>query len=249
MQLGSAAAVRRFGAALLALAAVSSTAFAWSQPALAAFACPPCLGFEEAGPRLYVEPRMPPEQRRVVRDANDRGRERVASFYGRLVSEPIVLACASPGCADRIGSGGSRGAAYATFGLRLSPSGLDEVIVAHERSHVEAHRRIGILRWAEGALPAWFDEGLAVLVSNDRRYLREKNAADRCLREPGENLPSRQREWLDAASARPDVYAEAACRVVRWVDRHGDRRAVLALLDRVGRGEPFETAWAEGGSR
>lgn len=234
---------------MLALAAVAFAAVVWSQPALAAFACPICLGFEKAGPRLYVDRTMSPEQRRALKETDDRGRGRVEAFYGRLVSEPIVLACASSGCAERIGSGGSRGAAFATFGVRLSPFGLDEVILAHERSHVEAHGRIGLLRWAEGSLPSWFDEGLAVLVSNDARYLRDANATDRCLKEPGGDLPSRQREWLRAASVRPDLYAEAACRVARWMGERGGRTAALALLEKVASGVSFETAWAEGASR
>jgi hypothetical protein len=102
--------------------------------------------------------------------------------------------------------------------VMLSPRGIDPVIAAHELSHVEFHERLGAQR---KQIPQWFDEGLAVLVSDDSRYLLAKTAADRCRVASDEELPSTLDAWPSAASADEQVYAKAACRVSRWVGVHG----------------------------
>jgi hypothetical protein len=50
-------------------------------------------------------------------------------------------------------------------------------ILAHEFSHVDLHTRIGLMRFLAGAIPAWFDESLAVIVSDDARYLKPGTTA------------------------------------------------------------------------
>jgi hypothetical protein len=122
--------------------------------------------------------------------------------------------------------------------VMLSPRGIDPVIAAHELSHVAFHERLGAQR---KQIPQWFDEGLAVLVSDDSRYLLAKTAADRCRVASDEELPSTLDAWPSAASADEQVYAKAACRVSRWVGVHGGRRAVLDLIDRLNHGEHFAT--------
>jgi hypothetical protein len=74
-------------------------------------------------------------------------------------------------------------------------------------------------------VPQWFDEGLAVLVSDDPRYLRPEG--DRCLVEPAGPLPDTLDGWLTAASADAQVYAQAACAVSRWAAGH-DLHGVIA---------------------
>ena len=69
-------------------------------------------------------------------------------------------------------------------------------LLAHEFSHVELHAQIGVFRLLMGAIPAWFDEGLAVIVADDPRYLRPgATSATRCSAEPGGDLPSSPFKW------------------------------------------------------
>lgn len=232
------------GLAILVLLTGCLGSLAWVQPALAAFTCPTCFGFARLAPDLYAERNLPAERHAALLAAMAQGEARVRAFYGPI--RPVLtLACATQTCASRVGLGGSRGVAYATFALQLSPSGLDPVIIAHERSHIELHRRIGLLRWARGAVPSWFDEGVAVLVSDDPRYLRPEDGNDRCLVEPRAVLPENLREWLHQASAHPSLYAEAACSVSRWMAPRGGPPAILALLDRVAAGDDFATAYTK----
>lgn len=206
-------------ALLLALVVGVSVAF----PAVASTTCPGCYGLDRVRPGLYVEPGAPAAQRRQVTDAVDEGTRRVAAFFGGLRSDPDFLACLTDGCYSRIGGGGERGIAVLNRAVMLSPRGIDPVIAAHELTHVELHTRLG-----RGSAPQWFDEGLAVLVSDDARYLRPAGEGDRCLVEPTGPLPETLDDWLRAASADAQVYAQAACAVSRWTATN-DLQALLAV--------------------
>jgi hypothetical protein len=109
-------------------------------------------------------------------------------------------------------------------------------------SHVQIHSRIGLLRTLRGDVPEWFVEGVAVVVSDDPRYLASAKAADRCLVEPDGPLPSRLSAWVRKA-AREQLFAKAACKVSRWMRAKGGRQAVVALLDQVADGATFEAAY------
>ncbi|GAA3117888.1 hypothetical protein [Streptosporangium carneum] len=204
-------------------------------PAVAATACPACYGLESLGPRLYVEQGLPAERRRQVAEVVRAAERRVSDFYGGRRSSPLVLACLTEECYRRIGGGGERGVAVLNRAVMLSSRGVDPVIASHELSHVEFHDRLG----GERGVPQWFDEGLAVLVSEDPRYLAPETAGDRCRAGSQEALPVTLEEWLRAASADQQVYARAACRVSTWADAHGGRSALLGLVERVAAGERF----------
>lgn len=119
--------------------------------------------------------------------------------------------------------------------VMLSPRGIDVAIAAHEMSHVELHERLGR---APEQVPRWFDEGFAVLVADDRRYLAPAGTGDRCLVGPDGPLPVTLEQWLGAASAR--TYGMAACAVSRWLARFPDSRAAVADLEnRLAAGERF----------
>ena len=203
-------------ALLLALVVGVAVAF----PAVAATACPGCYGLDRVRTGLHVEPGVTAAQRQQVSDAVDEGTRRVAAFFGGLRSAPTFLACLTDECYSGIGGGGERGIAVLNRAVMLSPRGIDPVIAAHELTHVELHARLG-----KRTVPQWFDEGLAVLVSDDPRYLRPDG--DRCLVEPAWPLPDTLDGWLTAASADAQVYAQAACAVSRWTATN-DLQARLA---------------------
>jgi hypothetical protein len=224
---------------LLAFVIAVPVGAAFVQPTLAAIACPRCFGFAPLADGLYVESAMTDDDRAKLIAARTEGEKKVSDFYGELRTAPTMLACATRACADRLGSGNSKGAAYLSIGLRLSPDGLDPVIIAHERAHVELHGRIGLLNFWTGAIPTWFDEGLAVVVSDDPRYFHPASEADRCRTAPDGPMPERLKDWVKAAGSDHMLYARAACRVLRWTQRNGGHEAVLRLIDRINQGEAF----------
>lgn len=213
------------------------------RPDAAVLLCPGCFGFERIGPNVYVEKSMVQDQRQTLIQSVEAAHNRVADFYGTRLSGPRVLACGSEACYWRLGGGNAKGAAWGSVGIRLSPRGLTPTIIAHEMAHIELHHRIGLLRLFTGSVPAWFDEGLATLISDDRRYLKPAGAVDRCVNERSDHLPAGFREWGRRAGQDSELYAKATCRVWRWFDGAG-KSGLIGLINDIQGGELFSTAYS-----
>lgn len=226
----------------MVLAVLAGWAIA-SYPAVAATACPSCYGLVELEESVFTERGLTDEQRRRVLGSVRAAEARIGTFFGRRQSSPRILACATDECYSRIGGGRERGVAVLNRAVLLSPRGITPTIATHEMTHVELHQRLD----SADDLPQWFDEGLAVLVSEDPRYLRDDSESDRCRVEPEGDLPATLSAWSKAAGADPAIYGRAACKVGRWRDANGGDRAVLDLITRLNEGESFDTAWRRNG--
>lgn len=204
-------------------------------PGLGATACPRCYGLRSLHSGLYAD-RDDASYRTLVDDAD----RRIAAFYGSRVSDPRVLICSTKSCYDRLGGGGEKGRALRNWSFMLSPAGINPTIATHELSHVEFHQRLGSAR---GKVPQWFDEGLAVLVSEDPRYLRPASNADRCELPYAEARPVIDENWRTAAADGMDrPYLQAACVVSRWVTANGGPKAVLDLIATLRAGAAWPAA-------
>lgn len=218
------------------LAAGLATAFVllaagtvWAYPALGAAACPSCYGFERIAPGLLVERSMASPERERLSAEVGRASARVARRLAESARRYALVVCASDECDARLGGRGARATTYSTpFGsaVRVSPRGANETILAHELAHVRIHALVGLRRQITGDLPAWFDEGLAVIVSGDERYVREGRATE-CSEAA---LPTSPFEWAPASGRDPMLYAHAACRVLAWLDANGGWGGLLAAL-------------------
>lgn len=204
-------------------------------PTVAATSCPACYGMRRVGSDLYIGREASSEQRQQVVDTVAAADQRIRAFYGGRESSPRILACPTEDCYERIGGGKERGVAILNRAVILSPRGLDPVIAAHEMSHVELHRRLD----SGATVPQWFDEGLAVVVSDDLRYLTSRSTDDRCTAQPDGALPQTLDQWLAAATADERIYARAACAVHRWIEANGGSQAVLNLVTRLNSGDEF----------
>ena len=166
-------------------------------------------------------------------------RMRLIAIFGPDLRRTAVLACASRDCERRLGGRGPVAITHSVPGIsviRLAPEGRTPVILAHELAHAVVHGRAGVRALMTSRLPAWFDEGLAVIASEDPRFLGaardgERFGLSRCIGAPGEDLPVHSRDWLPfAARNRGAPYAAAACRVLGWMADHGGWDGVLAAL-------------------
>jgi hypothetical protein len=230
-------------AALIVIAA-AGTVFAY--PAVGAVACPACYGLDRMDTETFVERVMSGQDRAKVRIVISEARQRVGTFYGNFTGNPRILVCSTENCYRHIGGHRERGKSFFDFALMLSPRGLGEVIVAHELSHVELHHRLGFFRSLTNAVPAWFNEGVAVTVSDDRRYLAPVDAPNRCLLRSDGPLPSTTAEWNRAAGRQDsEIYAESACRVSEWIAEWGGPHAVTNLVSLVAMGNPFSDVYRQ----
>lgn len=211
-----------------------------TQPAIAALGCPACFGFERLGRRIHVNPRMPDETRAMLLQADVNATARLVPFFGGASADPVILACSNEDCQRRIDGGGARGMSYVSYGLRLSPRGLNPATVVHERTLIELQHRLGLLGFVRGDIPTWFQEGVAVVASGySRDLLPEGTAGSRCRAEPTGAMPAGDAEWRHMGATDDRIYARAACRVLNWMNANGGPPAVGHLVAAVAGGERF----------
>lgn len=133
----------------------------------------------------------------------------------------------------------------------LSPRALSSTWIAHEWSHVEIFARLGGPR----DVPAWFDEGLAVVLSEEPT---QSESVCTVARESGVPIPTIEElitpeQWIDAIGRYQDntknpnrlpvVYAFAGCEVRRWYLLVG-HSGLNVLIEQLRAGHTFESAFA-----
>ena len=171
---------------------------------------------------VYVEASAGPAARVNAAVAVRGGRARLALFFGAPQSAPLFFICGDEACVRRARAGGGNALGMTVRGdtIVLSPRGIDPVIAAHEWTHVELRHRVGVWKFERARVPAWFDEGLAVTVAQDRRYLGPA-AAKYCPRDFSyARLPANMPDWGAQAGHDHMLYAAAACVVGHWLDTH-----------------------------
>lgn len=168
---------RRVFLTLSCLLLVGGLAAAVALPGPQHLFCPTCQGLEKIADGIYVDPIASPTERKKIVSAIGQARHRVAAFFGTLRSAPRIVVCRSRACARKFGTRGAKGVAYAWHAILLTNSRIFTVIAAHELAHIELHWRMGFSGWLRGTVPAWFDEGLATLISEDPRFVRDSPPA------------------------------------------------------------------------
>lgn len=226
---------------------------------------PTLLGMELVAPNAFVNKDMSPQQRKQFSKLVPEAKKRIELFYGGVNSEPQILGCSTETCYTRIGGFKARAVAFGAFGkykLLLSPKGLTTPLLTHEWSHAELRTRVGGFSGMR-SIPHWFDEGLAVAVSEEPSHSEEvwKFIVAANMTTPRLQDLESLRGWLDAsrtfgdadyASGAPRklcvVYATAGHEVRRWQQIAG-RKGLLQLIERIRAGEDFQSVYKEVESR
>lgn len=161
---------------------------------------PEAFGLEKIHSNIYVELNAKKEDKQKIIQALSDAQVLLKTVYGSVESIPAINVCITEECYESFGGMGSKAKIYGKYVL-LSPRGIDRHYIAHEWSHLEIRQRLGLLAWYR--LPQWFDEGLAVLVSDSPDH-SEKHWEK--LVEFDINRPTRSelmglislRDWLNA---------------------------------------------------
>jgi len=221
---------------------------------------PESYGLEWAAPGLYVETGMPAQQRTEMVAAMAWAETAIRRAYGEVLSTPIVNACVSEACYKRFGGKGSMAKVYGNR-ILISPRGLNGHLIAHEWSHAELRKRLTLSGYFR--LPSWFDEGVAVAVSEAPehseahwQYLESHNVP----RPDRAELMSLQSlsQWLDAvhrygehlnpqrmARGEPrvaPVYGAAGHEIRPWLAVAGTA-GLLSVIDALNAGDDFTTVY------
>ena len=210
-------------------------------PAGAAYACPWCYGLRAVAPGVYLEKSATDAEQAQFLESLAAA-ERALDFYSKLKTEkPVILACISSSCDQRLGGKGAKARVYGATFIHVSPDGGNATILTHELAHIELHGRMGTNVLISGRLPAWFDEGLAVIISRDTRYLKIESGGElACSVTDTEDLPITLSDWRrEAGQKRRPIYAMAACRVLKWLEKQGGAPAVERLAETLRQGGEF----------
>lgn len=223
-------------------------------------AAPEQFGLEQVTPQLYVEKAADAGTRERLRQETERGRAAVQAAYGELRAQPVVHACVTEACYAGFGGSGSIAKVYGDR-ILLSPRGLNWHFIAHEWSHAELHAQLGFRAWLR--VPQWFDEGLAVAISEAPEHSEahwQFLAANGVPRPTPAQLREFRslREWLEAlrrygemgnaqrkARGEPEirpVYAAAGHELRPWLRERGPE-GLRSFIARVRAGAGFDEAY------
>jgi len=230
-------------AGLMAAGLVSVVSLAHAYPAIDAAIWPSFYGMEYAAPRIVVDQAMQAQMRADLLRNAEAATSAARSFYGTFHRRPYLVACSTEACDHKMGGRGPKGMAYTTplaTVIRLSPRDINETILTHEFSHVELGTKVSLWAQITGAFPIWFDEDVAVVVSDDSQFLNPgASAAERCVRNTEEPLPTKYSDWGPRTGKDPMLYADAACRVLQWMEANGGTAGLLKTLNAMDHGMVF----------
>lgn len=211
--------------------------FTASYPAVAAVVCPGCYGLERAGDRLFVGRRMGEEDRTALLADLSWAKASVAAALEPTDARPFLFACSTDACDMRLGGHGATGARAQAFTtplfsvVRFGPRGRGRTILAHELAHVTMHDIVGARMVLDGRFPAWLNEGVATIVSDDARYLHPGvTTGERCTADPLGALPASPFEWAMLSGHDSALYARAACAALHWLEANGGTEGLLTAL-------------------
>ena len=222
---------------------------------------PEYFGLTPVTPSIYVEPGADEVTRIRLRESMEQAESSIRAAYGDVASRPTVNACITEGCYEAFGGG--RGSLAKVYGKRilLSPRALNWHLLAHEWSHAEMSTRLTFFAWKR--MPQWFDEGVAVAVSEAPEHSQshwQSLVVANIARPTREELRTFKslRQWLDAvhrygeeknierrAKGEPEirpVYSAAGQELRPWLARAGSQ-GLLAFIARMNDGEDFESAY------
>lgn len=221
---------------------------------------PEAFGFVPIGPNLYVEPQADAQTRAQLLQAMLKAEAAMRASFGSVQSEPVVHACVTDRCLQAFGGEGTFAKVYGNR-ILLSSRGLNWNFIAHEWSHAELFKRLNLSAWRR--MPQWFDEGLAVVVSEAPEH---SEAHWQFLLGSAFAVPTRAElhtfrtlnQWLDAGRRYSDgknperrargeaeihiLYSAAGHEVRLWFAKAGTR-GVLAWIERLNAGQEFEMTY------
>ena len=221
---------------------------------------PESFGLTRIAEHVYLESGADEKTIFELGVAISKAEQAIRSAYAGVESQPVIHACMTERCYESFGGMGSRAKVYGDH-ILLSPRGFNWHFLAHEWSHVELRTRLTFSAWWQ--LPSWFDEGLAVSISDAPEHSEEHwqyLVANNIKRPTHAELISYTsgKQWLDAvhhygetknaerrAMGEKEVaplYAAAGHEVRLWLAKYGTRGLANLILN-LNNGQYFDEAY------
>ena len=226
---------------------------------------PEAFGLVPIAPNVYIERDADGATRAALGDAVVKAKQAITNTFGDAQAHPVINACVTEHC---FWAFGGREAIAKVYGNRilLSPRGLNWHFIAHEWSYAEMSTRLSFFAWKR--MPQWFDDGLAVTVSEAPEHSEQHwqfLVASNIPRPTPDELHTLKslNQWLNAvrryadnknaerrARGEPEihsVYAAAGHEVRPWLAAAGTP-GLLAFIRKLNDGETFESAYGSASS-
>ncbi len=153
---------------LIGLTVAASVAYA-AVPTPYRAMTPTFFGAAHIGGPLYTDA---PKRAEELRELYKESRSNVSGKLGAFRHDPArVILCTTTDCQRRFGFG-TRGLALGKQAILLGPKGINAMILTHELVHIHIKADVTARDYVAPRFPAWFDEGLATLLSEDPRLTR-----------------------------------------------------------------------------
>lgn len=216
-------------------------------------------GLQALAPNIYVEPAMDGVTRTHLIKTLAEAEQAISNTYGSVWSRPPIYACVTMSCYTHLGGTPGSTAEALDDRILLSPTGLNWHFIAHEWAHVELFKRLTPAAWKQ--LPQWFNEGLAVAISQEPEYseqawqyllathmpypsyseLRELRRLQQWTEAVGFYQQQVQNRQVNGIGVSP-VYTAAGHVVRQWLATVGNQ-GVLTLIQRMNAGESFDAVF------
>lgn len=194
-------------------------------------------GLRQYQPGVWIDEAAGPKQQARIAARVATARQKVRKALG-TVGGPEWRICATKAC-DRRNGLYTRGMTYGALVITLDSSAVAEQgAYTHELTHATLHGAVSVMGILANALPLWFDEGVAVLVSGEPPKAADRKA---CAKPPRVRLPNTARDFQRDTGSDPDralpVYIASTCAVRQWIGQGNRLRDVMPQL-RSGRRVP-----------
>ena len=196
---------------------------------------PGVFGLTRISPNAYIDD---PAQGARVLALIARAEETSGAFFGPTTANPMYVICTAAPCHEAFGSP-PRGLTLGSHIILISPSGVNELILTHERIHADLHSFMGITDIMNQRFPAWFDEGLSSFLTGDHRLTLPRRARDadwirtaKSFRDWG--AINQRRDWRETYGA--------AYRLVAEIEAAVGRDGLRALIRDVADGADFDAS-------
>jgi hypothetical protein len=171
----------------------------------------------------------------------------VGRFFGELKASPRYILCTKLECDSIFGGNGSVAKAYGWSAIKIPPKAFSdghvgEILLTHERMHIELLHRWGLSALWDEKFPNWFNEGLETYISSDTRVRFDHDQNDQVWIRGSRTFW----DWGGFVKARGwrDAYGAAAS-IVAGINARAGNGGIRSIIDRTLAGEKFDKVLAE----